>query len=117
VHRRAMSLQGLCPFAVGTNVLIRITKNDKVCSPKGPALHSTVRMGMGVEFTSVVPGEGPVLERWLAESSGELPAEELPAEELEFFGRLTSVLVRKRVLTEVEGNAMLGNFSRNKKLY
>ena len=35
----------------------------------------------------------------------------------EFFGRLTSVLVRRRVLTEVEGNAMLGKFFRNKKLY
>jgi PilZ domain len=131
--REGCYVDTISPFAVGTNVLIRIMKNDKVCSPKALVLYSTVRMGMGVEFTSVAPGEVPVLERWLAELSGELPAEELSGELAmdgqfqdhgdeqdevrEFFGNLTSALVRKRILSEVEGNAMLDKLSRNKKLY
>ena len=130
--REGCYVDTITPFAVGTNVLIGIMKNDKSFSARGTVLYSTVGMGMGLIFTLVQPGELPVLEKWLGELSGELPTEPQPeptmdgqfqdhsdeqGEVREFFDRLTTVLVQKQVLTEAESKAMLDKLSRNKKLY
>jgi hypothetical protein len=129
--REGCYVDTITPFAVGTNVLIGIMKNDTAFSAKGTVLYSTVGMGMGMIFTLVQPGELPVLEKWLAELSGELPIEPQPepmdgqfqdhsdeqGEVREFFDRLTTFLMQKRILTEAESKAMLDKLSRNKKLY
>jgi hypothetical protein len=123
--REGCYVDTITPFAVGTHVLIGIMKNEKSFSAKATVLYSTVGMGMGLLFTSIEPGEVPIIVRWIMELSGEVPAEVPPEpmeyqdqdEAREFFGALTTTLVQKRILTEAESKAMIDKLSRNKKLY
>src|ERR1700680_4068318 len=69
--REGCYVDTISPLEIGTNVSIRIMKDNKAFSTKAMVLYSTLGMGMGVIFTSVEPGELPVLENWLAELSGE----------------------------------------------
>jgi hypothetical protein len=85
-------------------------------------------MGMGVIFTSVEPGELPVLENWLAGLSGE-PKESDAMEEkvqdqspsqnelTEVLSELIAALMRKRMLTDAEGKAMIDRLSRKQNLF
>jgi len=112
----------ISPFEVGTEVRVQITK-ERLFSAKAKVLYSTVGMGMGLIFTSVDPIELPVLEKWLAELSGESavePADESvpvqdhdspnPQQELRelrrAFNQLIAMLVRKGTLTDSEGKAV-----------
>jgi PilZ domain len=128
--REGCYVDTISPFAVGTNVSIRTMKNDKAFSATGTVLYSTVGMGMGVIFTSVEPSELAVLENWLAGLSGE-STEESEAmmkgqvqihgqeqnEMRDLFGELIAALMRKRMLTDAEGKAMIDRLSRKQNLF
>jgi hypothetical protein len=128
--REGCYVDTISPFVPGTSVLIRVMKNDKAFSAKAIVLYATLGMGMGVKFTSVEPSEVPVLEKWLAELTGE-PTEEtetilkgqIPDHRQEqsgireFLGELISALVRRSVLTEAEGKALLDKLSGNRNLF
>jgi len=108
-------------FAVGSDVKITITKDEKSFTAKAKVLYSTNGMGMGLIFTEIAPSQRPVLQRWIAELSGEpVPEPKAPAEEQEspteesasdeqryVLNELIITLIRKRVLTDAEGKAML----------
>jgi hypothetical protein len=128
--REGCYVDTISPFAVGTSVLIRVTRSDKAFSAQAMVLYATVGMGMGVKFTLVEPGELPVLEKWLAELRGESTEESAAmmkgqvqehGQELhgsrEFLSELVAALVRRHVLTDAEGKALLDKLSRNQNLF
>ena len=110
------------PFAVATTVKLRITSDKKTFESKAAVVNTQNGMGMGLLFTATEPEQLQVLERWLGELSGELPAEfdqmpydeQAPVESLPqgqhyVLSELIIALMRKRVLTEAEGKLMLLN--------
>ena len=128
IHGRVSDLgEGGCyvevmsPFAVGAGVKLKITKDDKSFAAKGRVLYSTGGMGMGVIFTEIDASQLPVLERWIAELSGETVPEpkavqvelETPSagdagdEQRYVLNELIITLIRKRVLTDAEGKSLL----------
>jgi hypothetical protein len=111
----------MSPFAVGADVKVRITKDDKSFSAKARVLYSTGGAGMGLIFTEIEPSQLPVLERWIAELSGEVAPEPKAVQEEQethstggsgdeqryVLNELIITLIRKRVLTDGEGKALL----------
>ena len=109
------------PFPVGADVKIRITKGNTSFLAQGRVLYAASGMGMGLAFTKIEPERLLVLEEWLRELSGESrpeakaleddivgPVEASVGNESKYvLNELIVTLIRKRVLTESEGNAML----------
>jgi hypothetical protein len=109
------------PFPVGADVKIRITKANTSLVAEASVLYSTSGMGMGLIFTKIDDERLPVLEQWLAELRGESrpaadaleqdvadPIEEsAEGEERYVLNELIIALMRKKVLTDAEGKAML----------
>ncbi len=109
------------PFPVGADVKIRINKDNASFVAEGRVVFSTRGMGMALTFTKIDPERVQVLERWLAELRGEISpeAEALERDVLEpveksansepsyVLNELIVALMRKRVLTDTEGKAML----------
>jgi hypothetical protein len=118
--REGCYVDTISPFDVGTDVKMRIIKDDKWFSAHGRVLYSTVGMGMGLFFTKILPEDVVVLENWLAQSCGEAPpvpatkgdvrqeSSEIGQDEIRnFLGELITTLVKKRTLTDEEGKTML----------
>jgi hypothetical protein len=109
------------PFPLGAEVKIRIVKDNASFVAEAQVLYSAVGMGMGLGFTKIEPERLPVLERWLAELSGELrpaaraleedvaiaSAESAKGEQTYVLNELIIALMRKNILTDAEGKAML----------
>jgi hypothetical protein len=108
------------PFAQGTRVKFRLTKDAK--SMEGDAVaFSQFGVGMGLAFASVAPDQHVVLDRWLAELRGEVApavhsldetkdahaACSLKTESDYALEELLVVLMRKGVLSEQEGEPLL----------
>jgi hypothetical protein len=109
------------PFPIGVDVKIRIVKDNSLFVAQARVVYATGGMGMALMFTKIEPERRQVLEKWLAELRGEISPE---AEALEQDGagnveesangeqsyvlnELIIALMRKRVLTDAEGKAML----------
>lgn len=113
----------LNPFAVGTVIKIRLTREEVTFEADAKVVFSQVGMGMGVSFISAMPQQFPIFQRWLNELAGEsLPGLEPPKEtEVDLIlanstknsdfvlHELLIALMRKGVLSEVEGKEMLQN--------
>jgi hypothetical protein len=111
----------LNPFPLGANVKVRILKDNMSFVAEAKVLYSADGMGMGLGFTKIEPERLLVLERWLAELSGELrraaavledevPIQSAESEKVEqkyVLNELIIALMRKKVLTDAEGKAML----------
>ena len=109
------------PFAVGTVLKIRLTKDTVTFEADAKVTFSQVGMGMGVVFISAAPQQAQIFQNWLNELAGEsLPGPEPPqeseadtvaansAKNAESVLRdLLVALIKKSVLGEVEGNEML----------
>jgi hypothetical protein len=127
IGRGGCYVETMSPFPVGAIVKLKVTKDDKSFAAGARVLYSTGGMGMGVIFTEIEPSQAQVLERWLAELSGEpLPEAKPPSKEPEpqpepggpstetrideqryVLNELIIALIRKRVLTDAEGKALL----------
>jgi hypothetical protein len=109
------------PCPVGAEVKIRINRDNASFLAHAQVVYSSGGMGMALMFTKIEPERLLVLEKWLAELRGEISPE---AEALERGGleqmeesangeqryvlnELIIALMRKRVLTDAEGKAML----------
>lgn len=120
----------MSPFAVDTEVRIRITRDQKILACEGKVVYSAVGMGMGLMFTVIAPEHLWVLDSWLAELSGRpLPERQsleygakhsspasAPEQAMEgnyVLNELIIALMRKRVLTEAEGKDMLQKLLQN----
>jgi PilZ domain len=60
----------MSPFAMGADLYVRITRNEKSLTANAKVLYSTGGMGMGLIFTTVAPEQQQVLQGWVAELSG-----------------------------------------------
>jgi hypothetical protein len=110
------------PFPVGADVKIRISKDNASFVAQGRVVYAAGGMGMGLMFTKIEPERLQVLERWLAELRGDISpeADALERDQPELveatsangeqnyvLNELIIALMRKRVLTDAEGKAML----------
>ncbi len=106
------------PFPSGDPVRVRITQGGRTLEARAVVRYSQQGMGMGLQFTEILPAEQHLLDDWLAELRGELaPALDAPEvvsalqqfarSERHVLGQLISALIRKRILTENEGGALL----------
>jgi len=108
------------PYPLGTEMQLRLKTKNSVFEAQAKVVVSHPGMGMGVFFTSVQPGQIPVLKNWVDNLSRGLPAEpdrmsdtarvEEPqtiAEGVYVLNELIILLMRKRVLTETEGKELI----------
>jgi len=109
------------PFPLGAIVKVRLTQEKKFFEGQAKVVYAQVGMGMGLFFTSAKPEQLWVLEKWLGELSGQLPLHpdapepeeragaegSLKQEQLYVLNELIITLMRKDMLTEAEGTAML----------
>jgi len=124
-HTTDLSLGGcyvdsMNPFPTGTEVHLRLTKDDTSFHTKARVICSQTSMGMGLLFTEIAPAHRPILERWLAELRGDsLPAPTpIGKDSTSFIAAPTSgeryaiedlvaMLMQKYILTEDEGETIL----------
>ncbi len=112
----------LNPFAVGTEVTIRILRGNERFEAQGRVVYSLIGMGMGLAFVSAQPKQVRLFQRWLQEISGQsVPPQETPmqgapdtapAQETQtlknvVLSDLIMTLMQKKVLTEGEGKDLL----------
>ena len=117
-------VDAISPFAVGAEVKLRLAVESKTFVAEARVVFAAPGMGMGLMFTSVEPEQLPVLERWLAELSGEARPEPAAAKQEKLVGKGTAssaphreenyvlneliiALMRKHVLSDAEGKALL----------
>jgi hypothetical protein len=132
IHGRSTDLglggcyvDSLSPFAVGTVVKIRITKNDECFDAKAMVTFSQVGMGMGLSFVASEPQQSALFQRWVTELSGgggeqglkedrearvsksAGPHDALHEAQADVLNELVIALMRKGLLAEREGREML----------
>jgi len=113
------------PFAVGTVAKVRLTKERESFVAATIVTSSMTGMGMGLKFTNVEAQQSRVLESWIGELSGEFPKEfepdfddadspEAASDEVRLQGEhqyilneLIVALMRRGILSEVQGKEML----------
>jgi hypothetical protein len=108
----------LSPFAVGSVVRVRLEREQSVFEAVATVSYSQQSMGMGLAFTEVKTQH--VLRAWVAELSGEpLPEPDAAAVESDsgmpstvlhlqqVLNELINLMVRKKVINEAEGAALL----------
>jgi PilZ domain len=109
------------PFPVGADVKIRIVRDNLSFVAMAQVFYAMTGFGMGLGFTKIEPERQAILDRWLAELSGESLREVKALEDDEPVAREASAesearfvlnelivtLMRKQMLTEPEGKAML----------
>jgi len=110
----------LSPFALGSAVLVRLEREKKVFEAMAKVMYAQHSMGMGLAFIEVKPEHQAVLQAWVAElSGGALPKFDLAATGPEsgnlstvltlqqVLNELVSLMVRKKLINETEGAALL----------
>jgi PilZ domain len=114
------------PFAVGTVIKIRLTKDKVTFEADAKVIFSQVGMGMGVAFISAMPRQLRIFQKWLNEiASKSLTELELPGgtesdvvaansvKNPDFVLReLLIALMQKGVLSEAEGKELLQKLHR-----
>ena len=126
IGRGGCYVDSISPFAVGAELKVLIIKDANSFAAQARVVYSITGMGMGVMFTAIEPEQRWMLEKWLAELRGESSAElevegpkngevVLPSgtaksansEQTFVLNELIVALMRKRVLTDAEGRALL----------
>jgi hypothetical protein len=110
----------LSPFGVGSDVHVRLEREQHVFEAMATVTYAQVSMGMGLAFTEAKAEHQAVLQAWVAELSGKgLPKLDVAAAGSEseilstvlnlqqVLNELINLMVRKRVITEGEGVALL----------
>lgn len=117
-------VDAMSPFGVKAEVQIRIVDQSSVFVAQARVVFSMPGMGMGLMFTAVDPEQSRVLDAWLGLLRGEAepaaPAVESPMPSLKVGGgsllnqeqnyvlnELIIALMRKNVLSDTEGKALL----------
>jgi hypothetical protein len=114
------------PFAVGTLIKIRLTKDKVTFEADAKVIFSQVGMGMGVAFISAMPRQHRIFQKWLTELirkslPGQEPQEETKSDAVvanstknpdSVLRELLISLTTKGVLSEAEVEAMLQKLHR-----
>jgi hypothetical protein len=110
----------MSPYAAGAAVRVRLKHGLHEFEAIAAVRYSLLSMGMGLEFTEISPENQAVLKQWMAELSGE-PSQEAEAlisdPEIatapavgnlrQVLNELISLMIRKKIITENEGTALL----------
>jgi hypothetical protein len=121
ISREGCFVDTTTSFAVGSNVTLRLTKDNGTFEAVGEVVYSLSGMGMGIKFVSVPVEQLATLEKWIAELNGEVspepasPAfsEQSRAEgidentEYDVLSELLIELMKKGVLSNEKGKEML----------
>jgi PilZ domain len=121
IGRGGCYVDALNPFPVGSVVKIRLTKDEQTFVAQAKVAYAAVGLGMGLMFTSAEPEQMWTLEKWLAELGGTSapepevreqadrngPEKNSKNEQYYVLNELIISLMRKAVLTDAEGKAML----------
>ena len=111
----------ISPLPVGADAKIRLTRGEESFEAQAKVVYSKVGMGMGLAFVSAQPNQVQLFQRWVLELSGKLPSGSdmpekgrpegadgnLKEEQSYVLSELVIALMRKGVLAEEEGKAML----------
>jgi hypothetical protein len=110
----------LSPLAVGAVVRVRMERELRVFEAVATVIYAHLSMGMGLAFTEIRPEHQVVLGAWMAELSGEpLPEPDAVATGPEagplsaglnlqqVLNDLINLMVRKKIINENEGAALL----------
>jgi hypothetical protein len=111
----------ISPFPIETIIKIRLTKEKVTFEADAKVVLSKVGMGMGVAFISAVPQHIRIFQKWLNEINGNSSPELDVPEQIEknaaegnskndqdyVLTELLITLMRKGVLSDAEGKAML----------
>jgi hypothetical protein len=117
-------VDAMSPFAVGAEVKVRIAVEGGTFVAEARVVFAAAGMGMGLMFTTIEPEQLTTLERWIAELSGEVRPEppshkpqkitedamvsNTPRREQNYvLNELIIALMRKNVLSDTEGKALL----------
>jgi PilZ domain-containing protein len=108
----------LSPLVLGTVVRVRIESDMREFEATAIVAFSQAPMGMGLSFQEIKPESEVVLRTWIAELSGEMS----PKVEVSYTGQeaglrssnvglvlndLINLMVRKKLITENEGAALM----------
>ena len=117
LSRRGCYLDTINPLTLGTVMKLRLMKDGKTFEAQATVVRAQPGMGMHVMFTAAEPEQLWTLETWLGELKESQPAAErveqseqarpLKEQQPEVLNELIVALVRKGVLTEAEGKAMI----------
>jgi hypothetical protein len=111
----------MSPFPLGAQVKMRIMKNKTPFLAQASVAYSAEGMGMGLKFATLEPEQILILEKWLRELSGASSPEDESSEDNSLepvsvassnessyvLNEVIIALMRKGILTDVEGKAML----------
>jgi hypothetical protein len=112
-------VDSISPFPLGTIATIRIMKGNESFEAQAKVVYSQTGMGMGISFDSTEPKEVRLFQKWVQENGGkEAHLPDVPEsikvadgglkeEKYYVLNELIIALMRKGVLTEPEGKAML----------
>jgi hypothetical protein len=121
LSRSGCYVEMMSPFPQGSQLKMRIMKNKTPFLAQATVAYATEGMGMGVKFKALEPEQIPILEKWLSELSGATQPDDESSEQdsLETVGEASRnepsyvlneviiALMRKGILTDGEGKAML----------
>ena len=111
----------ISPFPVGTIIKIRLTNERETFEADAKVVLSKVGMGMGVAFISAVPQQIRIFQKWINSINGNSSPELNVPEQTEkgatqgnskneqdyVLTELLIALMRKGILSDAEGKAML----------
>ena len=111
----------MSPFPLGSLVKMRIMKNKTPFLAQASVAYSAEGMGMGLKFAALEPEQVLILEKWLSELTGESqpddessgedslgPVSAASSNESSYvLNEVIIALMRKGILTDGEGKAML----------
>ena len=124
LSRGGCYIDSISPFGVNSEAKIRIVDQNRTFVAQCKVMFARAGMGMGLMFTVIDPEQLPVLKSWLAELSGEVQpdtavlgqessrlkaeADKAQSQEQSYvLNELIIALMRKNVLSDVEGRALL----------
>jgi PilZ domain len=116
-----------CPFPRKSDVKIRILRDGEFLEAQATVVYSKIGMGMGLCFTTLTPEHRAILDKWIAELSGEAPLEFVDQHHQEpaspsrganndpayVIGELIIALMRRGGLNDTEGNALLRKLAKH----
>jgi hypothetical protein len=112
-------IDSICPFSVGDAVLVCLERESRKFEAMGRIVSAHISMGMGIAFTDIKPQYALILRTWMAELSGEIAtvSETIPqgpaidttvvTNTWAVLNELVNLLVRKRIINEMEGTILL----------
>ena len=120
LSRSGCYVEMMSPFPQGSQLKMRIMKNKTPFLAQATVAYATEGMGMGVKFKALEPEQIPILEKWLSELSGATQPDDESSEESlgtvaetsrnessYVLNEVIIALMRKGILTDGEGKAML----------